>query len=231
MGHASWELGHLEGEGGEGAREPGLDRFVGLEVVAGGAEGEGRRGGDAERTGGGRGEEGGRGVFFRREDGVCGLLAFGAVEEAEFRGVVRVARGALVAEPVVGDGGFCAAVVALDDGAGVEELLGHGLRFDGEGQLLPLEFHVDGGFLARRTLVGGFHVLVVAFFMEVVAAGHGDDSRGRVEEVLAADGAVAVGGALDTFVRGRKGDGYAHVAVLVHVSLVRSTRVGRCTLQ
>lgn len=131
---------------------------------------------------------------------IGGLLAFWPVQDSQLVGVVRVASVALVSQPVVLYRGFGGAIVALDDSSRVGKLLGHRLTLNGLRELLPLEFHVDGAFLARGALVRSFHVLVIASFMQIMPTWHGHNGGRRVEQIFAAYRAVAVGRAFDALV-------------------------------
>jgi len=123
------------------------------------------------------------------------LLALRAVENAHLVCVVGIAIATLISKPVILDGGFCRAVIALDDSSGVVELLRHRLALDCLCQLLPLQFHVHCTLLAHWTFVCRRHIELIAPVMEIVAAWHRDNSTRGVEQVLAADGTVTVGGA------------------------------------
>lgn len=102
---------------------------------------------------------------------------------------------------MVFDGGFGAAVVAVDPGDGVLELGGHRLRFDGAVEVAELHLHVDDAAAADGAAVGVFHVLVVAEVMDAVAAAHEDHGLGGGEHVFAADGTVTIGGSFYAPVR------------------------------
>lgn len=100
------------------------------------------------------------------------MLAVRAVEYAELIGVVRVAAITLVSKPMVLNRGLGRAVITLDDGSGIGELLGHWLTLDCICQLLPLQLHIYSALFAHGAFIGGLHIEVVALFVEIVAARH-----------------------------------------------------------
>lgn len=130
--------------------------------------------------------------------------------------VVRAAQGALEAEPVVCGLALGGAVVARDDGARVEVLGRHGLAEDGHVVVAELGVHVDAALAAEGALVRRLHVLVETRLVDAVAALHEDDRLGRVEEVVAADGTVAVDRPLDALVpAGQRDARHAFLPLLV----------------
>lgn len=120
--------------------------------------------------------------------------------------VVRVAKRALQPEPVVSSLTFGATVVARDDGTGVDIFWRHGLRENGKVKVPELSLHVDAALTADGASIRGLHVHLEAAFVDTVTALHEYDSLHRVEEVISANGAVAVYGPLDALVFASHGD-------------------------
>lgn len=118
------------------------------------------------------------------------------------RRVVRVANSALEAEPMVRGLALGRAVVARDDGASVAVFGRHGLGQDGEVKVAELGLHIDTGLVAQRALVRSLLVLLQAMPVDRVATFHADNRFRRVEEILTADGTVAIFGPLDALVVG-----------------------------
>jgi hypothetical protein len=90
-------------------------------------------------------------------------------------------------------------------------------------QLLPLQVHAYSALLAYGALVGSLHVEIVTALVQIVSTRHGYYSSGGSEEVIAANGTVAFGGAGQAFVRCSVRYGYADVAAL-HVVRSRPKR-------
>lgn len=85
-------------------------------------------------------------------------------------------------------------------------------------QLLPLQIHTHSALLANWALVRSLHVKIVASFVQVMPARHGDYSGGRREEMIAANRTIALSSPREAFVRGGMRDGYANIAALRTVS-------------
>lgn len=93
-----------------------------------------------------------------------------------------------------------ATVIARDDGASVAVLARHGLGQDRVGPVVELRLHVDAALVADGAPVRRLHVGVEAAPVDAVAAPHKDDRLGRREEIVPADGAVAIDRPLDALV-------------------------------
>lgn len=102
----------------------------------------------------------------------------------------------------------------MDDSSRIRELLGHWLSLYGLRQFAPLQLHVHSTLLAHWTLVGSFHVELVASLVQVVTAGHRNNGTGGIEKVFAAYRTVTVRSSLEALVGFSMAYGYADVASL-----------------
>jgi hypothetical protein len=118
---------------------------------------------------------------------------------------------------------LCRAVIALYDCSCIVELFRHRLTLDCLSQLLPLQVHANSALLAYGALVGSLHVEVVAALVQIVTTRHGDYSGRGSEEVIAANGTVAFGGAGEAFVRCSVRYGYADIAALAVIEVFAQT--------
>lgn len=106
------------------------------------------------------------------------------------------------------------AVIACDPNLCVLELARHWLSLDRVIQLQPLQAHIYGTAVTDRTLERSLHESVVTRTMHIMAAlDRYDHCRGS-EHPLAADGAIALCGSLDTSMRGGICNINAHIASL-----------------
>ena len=104
-----------------------------------------------------------------------------------------------------------------------EVLFRHGLDRYFLIQLPPLQLHVHCTLAAHRTLVRHRHQVLIAIAMHVMPAWQADNGNFGLEHQIQTERAIAFRGPLNTRMRSRCGDGYAHIATLaVHKVLAQS---------
>lgn len=137
------------------------------------------------------------------------------IEKKKFDGVVGETDLASQTTPMVSGGRLGLAVVAQDDGARVGILFGHRLLLEMLIESAEHTFHVLDTLVADGALVRPLDVLGTAVVVDHVPTLHGDDLLVRRENVLAADGAVAVHDTFSAAVRLLLIDGNARAAFLI----------------
>lgn len=115
---------------------------------------------------------------------------------------------------MVFDCALCITIVAVDHCLGILKLWWHRLAINSAVEIAELCFHVDNTFAANRAFIRRFQMIVVALVVYAVTAIHEHNGLGRGKHILAANGAVAVSGALDASMGGFNRDGHAHAACL-----------------
>lgn len=96
---------------------------------------------------------------------------------------------------------FClsGAIIAVNPGFGVLELLGHGLSLNCSIQVSELHLHVEHTPAADRASVGGFDMLIIALSMDTVTTSHENHSPQRGEHVFATYRAITIDGSFNAF--------------------------------
>ncbi len=73
------------------------------------------------------------------------------------------------------DHSLCATIVTGYPSFGILKFGRHRLGFNNGSQLQKLPFHVNNASAANRTLVGGFHMLLVTSTMNTMTTSHEDN--------------------------------------------------------